>query len=392
VVHTLLQMDTFHSENQQPRQAVVTDAVLVTALGGDIDTLWRRLMQKGTAIGPISRFPVDQEHYTAGIAAIIDDLKPSRDHSLIKSLLDRLMVQMGPVPSDATLITATLKAGIDNLEAVCRGNPSGFQDIPLSSLAEHISPQIGLKSNGLCISASCASSTIAVAQGAALIESGQAEAVLVCCAEIVSEYAFAGFSSLKALAPAPCQPFDRGRRGLSLGEGAAALLLMPAARAGREGRDRLGTICGWGITNDAAHITAPAKGGHGLAQAIDKALKSAEKKPEEITAICAHGTGTIYNDRMELDAFKHILGPRKRPIFSVKGAIGHTLGAAGGIEIILGLKALATLTIPPTIGFTHPEKGAEGQVSAETQAIANGCLLTTNSGFGGVNAAIILGP
>jgi 3-oxoacyl-(acyl-carrier-protein) synthase len=374
-----------------PCRAVITEAVAVTALGSNLEDLWHKLMQKETAIGPVYRFPVDQEHHKAKIAALIDDLTPPSGRSLLNSLLDRLVAQMGSVPTDATLITATLKSGIDSLESECRGNPTGLQDILLAALADHLGVRLGLKGNGICISASCASSTIAVARGAALIASGHAEAVLVCCADIVSEYAFSGFSCLKALSPYPCQPFDHDRQGLSLGEGAAALLLMSADRVKHERRGRWGTICGWGITNDASHITAPARGGAGLARAIGKALTSSQKKPAEIAAVCAHGTGTIYNDRMELDAFQQIFGGRRLPVFSVKGAIGHTLGAAGGIETAIGLKALTTSTAPPTIGFANPEDGAQGQVSADQQTIAGDFLLTTNSGFGGINAALVLG-
>jgi 3-oxoacyl-[acyl-carrier-protein] synthase II len=166
---------------------------------------------------------------------------------------------------------------------------------------------------------------------------------------------------------------------------------MNADRARRENRNRLGTVLGWGITNDATHITAPAKSGRGLVQAVDQALKTAKRKPEEITAISAHGTGTVYNDLMELNAFRQVFGERKMPLYSIKGAIGHTLGAAGAIEVTLGLKALLSQVIPPTVGFANPENGAEGQVSPESQPVSGDYLLTTNSGFGGVNAALILG-
>jgi 3-oxoacyl-[acyl-carrier-protein] synthase II len=372
-------------------RVVVTDAAAVTALGNNLESLWQGLMAGQTAIRPISRFPVDQEHYKAKIAAHIDDLKSSDGRSMLQDLLGRLILGMGPVPSDAALMTATIKSGADNLESFCRGRQADFQDVLLSSLAAIVSAKLGLTGNGICVSASCASSTIAVAHGAALIESGRAGAVLVCCGDLITEYHFSGFSALKALSPFPCRPFDRGRKGLSLGEGAAALLLMSAGRARRENRAQLGTILGWGISNDATHITAPAKSGRGLVQAVGQALRSARRKPEHIAAISAHGTGTVYNDLMELNAFRQVFGERKVPMYSIKGAIGHTLGAAGGLEIVLGLKTLSTRMTPPTVGFSNPEKGAEGQVSSGPQAVSGDYLLTTNSGFGGVNAALILG-
>jgi len=378
-------------QNKESSRIVVTDAAAVTALGTNLESLWQGLMAGKTAIRPIRRFPVDQDHNKAKIAAHIDDLKSSGGRSMLRDLLDRLLLGMGPVPSDAALITATIKSGADNLESFCRGKQVKFQDVLLSAIADNAGTKLDLSCNGICVSASCASSTIAVAHGAGLIESGRAEAVLVCCADLITEYAFSGFSALKALSPFPCRPFDIDRKGLSLGEGAAALLLMNATRARRENRNRLGAILGWGISNDATHITAPAKSGRGLVQAVDQALKSANIQPEEITAISAHGTGTVYNDLMELNAFRQVFGTHKVPIYSIKGAIGHTLGAAGGIEIILGLKSLSNRMIPPTIGFSNPEKGAEGQVSPGPQAVSGDYLLTTNSGFGGVNAALVLG-
>jgi 3-oxoacyl-[acyl-carrier-protein] synthase II len=378
-------------KNRESGRVVVTDAAAVTALGNNLASLWQGLISGETAIRPITRFSVDQDHYRAKIAAHIDDLKSSGGRSMLQDLLERLFLGMGSVPSDAALITAAIKSGADNLESFCRGKQVDFQDVLLSSIADIAGTKLDLSYNGVCVSASCASSTIAVAHGAGLIESGRAEAVLVCCGDLITEYAFSGFSALKALSPFPCRPFDRDRKGLSLGEGAAAILLMDAARVRRENRSQLGTVLGWGIANDATHITAPAKSGRGLVLAVDQALKSAKRKPEEITAISAHGTGTVYNDLMELTAFRKVFGERRVPMFSIKGSIGHTLAAAGAIEIILGLKALSTRTVPPTVGFSNPEKGAEGQISSEPQAVSGDYLLTTNSGFGGVNAALVLG-
>jgi len=384
-------MSVDNLRNSESNRVVVTDTAVITGLGNNLESLWQGLMAGKTAIRAITRFPVDQDHYKAKIAAHIDDLKTTNDRSMLQHLLDRLFLEMGSVPSDSALITATVKAGADNLESFCRGRQTNFQDVLLSSVADIVGPKLGLNCNGICISASCASSTIAIAHGAALIESGRSEAVLVCCGDLITEYHFSGFSALKALSPFPCRPFDRDRKGLSLGEGAAALLLMNADRARRENRNRLGSVLGWGITNDATHITAPARTGRGLIQAVDQALKTAKKNPEDITAISAHGTGTVYNDLMELNAFRQVFGARKVPLYSIKGAIGHTLGAAGAIEVALGFKALSSQTVPLTVGFANPEKGAEGQVSPESQPVSGDYLLTTNSGFGGVNAALVLG-
>ena len=229
-----------------------------------------------------------------------------------------------------------------------------------------------------------------MARAASLIAAGRSEAVLVICMDLVSEFVFSGFSALRALTPGVCRPFDRHRDGLTLGEGGAALLLMSRERARREGRPVLGVVAGWGAANDATHITAPARDGCGLIQSVRQALERAAIGPQQIAAISAHGTATQYNDQMELTAFRTLFGERSIPMNSVKGAIGHTLGAAGGIEIALGLKCLEAGQLPPTVGMLEPEEAGEGFLSRSVQPIEGRYLLSTNSGFGGVNAALIL--
>jgi 3-oxoacyl-[acyl-carrier-protein] synthase II len=288
------------------------------------------------------------------------------------------------------LITATTKAGIDNLERLRRGQRTETADILPGGVAEGIAAKLGLPKTGINISAACASSTIAVARGAALISSGRTDAVMVVCLDVITEFVFSGFSALQALSPFPCKPFDKGRQGLTLGEGAAAIYLMRAERAAELGRPNLGRLVGWGISSDATHITAPARDGHGLIAAVETALQRAELDAERVDVVSAHGTGTVYNDAMELTAFKHIFGRRRPPVYSIKGAIGHTLGAAGGIEVAVGLRMLQQGLAPPTVGFAEPEPGAEDWVSADPRTVSGNYLLSTNSGFGGINAALVL--
>ncbi len=231
---------------------------------------------------------------------------------------------------------------------------------------------------------------MAVARAAAMIESGRADAVLVVCMDLVTEFVFSGFSSLLALDPAGCRPFDRNRNGLSLGEGGAALLLMNAATARRQGVSGIGSVVGWGAANDATHVTAPARDGCGLIQSVRRAMAKASIGPDDIAAINAHGTGTVYNDEMESTAFEAVFGPRRIPLNSIKGAIGHSLGAAGGIEVAVGMRSLAERTLPPTAGFREPMEKCAFSISPFPQPIDGIYLLSTNSGFGGINAAIVL--
>ena len=366
----------------------IVDANAVTALGKDLKGTWEGVVNGVSAIREISRFPV--EGYYARVAACIEGLATPHGRSMVTALVEQLFANMQPVPPDAALITATTKMGIDNLEKLERKRPAHVPDILLSSLPEIISQKLGLGTTGVNISASCASSTIAIARGAGLIASGRADAVLICCADVVTEFTFSGFSALKVVSASPCRPFDRARSGLSLGDGAAALVLMSEERARREARDCVAVVRGWGASNDAFHITSPDPDGSGLVSAIGQALSRSALNESDISAVSAHGTGTLYNDLMELTAFRRVFGGRRIPIYSAKGNIGHTTGAAGGIEVALAARALAERTVPPTAGFVDPEQGAEGCVSASASPLTGNLCLTTNSGFGGINAAIVL--
>jgi 3-oxoacyl-[acyl-carrier-protein] synthase II len=370
------------------RRVCISAAQVVTGLGPDLDSLWRGVMAGESAIRPLTRFPTSR--YLAGNAAWIKGLEARNNGSGLDPLLDRLLDGFGPVPADATLLTASTNGCVDVMERLQGGLPGDPSRLPLADLLQRIAARFGLSAPGININAACASSTIAVARAAALIAAGRSEAVLVVCADLVSEFVFSGFSALQALSPTICRPFDRHRDGLTLGEGGAALLLLSCERAACEGRPNLGMVAGWGAANDATHITAPARDGCGLIAAMQQALTRAAIGPEAIGAISAHGTATPYNDAMELTAFRTLFGARPLPMHSIKGAIGHTLGAAGGIEAALGLKCLETGQLPPTVGLREAEVAGEGMVSSVVQALTGRYLLSTNSGFGGVNAALIL--
>jgi 3-oxoacyl-[acyl-carrier-protein] synthase II len=366
----------------------IVSAAAVAGLGDNLDAIWQGLMNGTCAICPVDRF--DTRRYTAGIAAMVPQLADRKDEGSLQALLDLAFKDFEAVPPDARLLTATTKGAIDQLEQKMRGRPARPDEMLPGFILNCIGRRFGLADSGININAACASSTLAVSRAASLIAHETAQTVLVCCADLLSEFVFAGFSALHALSDTPCRPFDRNRNGLTLGEGAAALLLMSAERAEREGRKNLGSVVGWGAANDANHISAPDREGSGLIMAVEQALKQASLPAEAVSAISAHGTGTVYNDLMELKAFAKVFGKRSLPVHSVKGAIGHTLGAAGGIEIALGLRSLNLQVIPPTVGFRLPETGAEARVSHHAQPISGDYLLSTNSGFGGINGAILL--
>jgi 3-oxoacyl-[acyl-carrier-protein] synthase II len=246
-----------------------------------------------------------------------------------------------------------------------------------------------LKNSGIVISCACASSSSAIAQAASLIRAGKKDCVLIVAADSVNEFVFSGFSSLMALDKDKPKPFAKNRSGLSLGEAAGFILLMSESRARKEGRKIEGEVLGWGLSCDANHMTGPARDGGGLAQAVLKALKSAKVSPLEVGCISAHGTGTLYNDAMEMKAFKKVY-PKAVPTYSIKGAIGHTLGAAGLIEVIVAFKALEEGLIPATVGLKDIDPEAKGWVSTSPQKLKKKIAVLNNCGFGGINAALAL--
>ncbi len=377
--------------------AVFVEFDMVTAYGRGVDACWKGLHSGASAIAPLRRFRV------AGVegptAATVDGLAYGPDcdldgedaASLCLQLLAPLLRDLAPrVPRDAAVVLASITGEVDLLERHVLARVGDASQSRLLGLLCEVQELLGNEGPGLVVSAACASGSIAVAQAASMIRDGEHDAVLVVACDAVTEFAFAGFSSLMALAGDKAAPFDRDRCGLSVGEAAACTLLMSDARAAREGREALGAVLGWGGSDDAHHMTGPSEDGAGLALAIERALRSAGVARRDLAAVSAHGTGTVYNDAMEMTAFRRVLGPDPLPVFSVKGGIGHTMAAAGLVETGLVLRSLAEGRVPPTVGCRRVTDAATGWVSAEPREIRRGPVLTTNSGFGGVNSALVL--
>ncbi|HXC93791.1 MAG TPA: beta-ketoacyl synthase N-terminal-like domain-containing protein, partial [Geobacteraceae bacterium] len=343
-----------------------------------------------SAVATVKRFSTAE--FTSRIAATIGDLQYHGETSLVMQMFERLFASSLPdIPADSTLLLATTKGEIDLLEKSLLGKGGDPVDSRLDRLLAKVAALSGAKGPAAVISAACTSSSAAVGRAAAMIRSGKTECVLVAACDSVTEFIYSGFSSLMALDTAPARPFDAARKGLSLGEAVAFSLLMSEERANREGRKVLCEIAGWGMGDDANHMTGPSRQSEGLISAIQRALSSAGVVPEDIDFISAHGTGTNYNDEMEMRAFRALFSDTIPPVYSVKGAIGHTMGAAGLIETIIAMKSLQAATVPPTVNFLLPDDASRGWVSAEPVPLERAeRALVTNSGFSGVNTALIL--
>jgi 3-oxoacyl-[acyl-carrier-protein] synthase II len=205
--------------------------------------------------------------------------------------------------------------------------------------------------------------------------------------DLVTDFVMSGFTALKSLDPEGCRPFDRARAGLSLGEGAGAILLARAARAPAAAL----AIAGWGSSNDANHLTGPSRDGSGLALAVRRALASAAVGPASIDYVNAHGTGTQYNDAMEALALESVFGEAIPPFSSSKGLLGHTLGAAGVLETLVCVIASARAFLPGTPRLRERDPAVPAAVLAGPRpGVFPRRMLKINAGFGGTNAALVL--
>ncbi|KAF0144094.1 MAG: beta-ketoacyl synthase [Nitrospirae bacterium] len=363
---------------------------MVTAYGNGMDSCWNNILSGRTAISGLNRF--NTKAFQSDYAATIDSLQYHQKDSLVmqmlKPLFDRASVS---IPEDAKLILATTKGEIDLLEKNILKGTGETPDCSLTSLLKKVSALTRVKDAGVVVSAACASSSAAVARAAAMIRSKRSDCVLVVACDSVTEFVFSGFSSLMALDKFSARPFDKNRKGLSLGEAAAFVLVMSKTRARQEKREILGEIAGWGLSDDANHMTGPSRESEGLILAIKKALKTAAADKSAIGFISAHGTGTVYNDAMEMKAFHSVFKDKKIPVYSIKGGIGHTMGAAGIIETIIAMKSLREKRIPPTVNLRDTDADARGWVSPEPcPADKRKMALLTNAGFSGINAALVL--
>jgi 3-oxoacyl-(acyl-carrier-protein) synthase len=362
--------------------AVITQSDVATAYGWGLDALWNGLMSGQTAIRSTQRFA--DRGFLSDQAAIIPDLSPepgeSRAMAAIRRILSPIAGKLDPM---TPLILASTVGEIEYLErAILNGDSSLIAESRPQALLERVKRMMGLRGPAMTMSSACASSAAAITRAASMVRHGDAADVLVVSCDSVSEFVYSGFSTLMSLCSGPARPFDADRCGLTLGEAAAWALV---SRSG----DGM-SILGWGNTTDAVHMTAPDRNAGGLSRAISKTLAMSGRSANDIGLIAAHGTGTIYSDAMEMTAFREKFSA-PRPVFSVKGGVGHTLAAAGLVQILVAGRAISRGQAPPTMGLAKVDESAAGWARGEAVDLGPSCLaLSTNSGFGGVNTAVLV--
>jgi 3-oxoacyl-[acyl-carrier-protein] synthase-1 len=302
---------------------------------------------------------------------------------LIASLEDAVSNCDIDVTSDKNiLIISTTKGNIGLLET--NTDDEDLKDkISLHASAKVIADHFGFVNKPVVVSNACISGIMAILTGMRLLQSGQYENAFVVGADEISKFVLSGFQSFHAISNEPCRPFDENRTGITLGEGAATMILSTNAKYASEVK-----VMGGAVSNDANHISAPSRSGVELAGAIDRTLRMANLTTDDVDLISAHGTATSYNDEMEAKAI-NLAGLGSVSANSLKGYYGHTLGAAGLIESIISIESLKQNMILPTPGF---EKiGVSDPINictALTHKQLKTCLKTA-SGFGGCNAAVV---
>jgi 3-oxoacyl-(acyl-carrier-protein) synthase len=294
------------------------------------------------------------------------------------------------------VIAATTVGGICITEQVykqIRTNPENLSTL-VPQLAVHEPSVLSAK---ICeyvkgagfhtLSTACSTGLHVLGVGKRFIEQGMYDACLVVGADPLSLLTIRGFASLTLLDPQGCRPFDKDRAGISLGEGAAAMLLIPEGLAERCVRKPFASVAGWGASADCFHMTAPHPQGDGARRAVTAALKESGLSNDSIHLIAAHGTGTPDNDKAEIAAMKTLFDPLP-PFFSVKRTTGHTLAASGLLEAVCAVKAIETQRAPKTAGFAT----LDDQIGAAPDSTVSGKItnvLKNSFGFGGNNASVI---
>jgi 3-oxoacyl-[acyl-carrier-protein] synthase II len=406
------------------RRVVVTGLGLVTPLGLGTAENWDSLMSGRSGIGPITRF--DASTFPARIAAEVKDFDPARfmDRKEVKRT-DRF-VQYALAAAQMAVDDATLavdddnrdRTGVvlgvgmggietieENLQAFFEGGVRKISPFFIPRLIANMAPgqiamRFGVRGTNFATVSACASGTHAVGEAFRAIRLGYQEIMITGGAEAcVTPTGVGGFAAMRALSTCneeperASRPFDKGRDGFVVGEGAGILILEEAEAARRRGVHIYAEIVGYGSTADAYHITSPSPAGEGASRCMSEALADANLRASDVDYVNAHGTSTPANDATETQALKNVFGEhaRRLAISSTKSQTGHLLGGAGGVEAAYTALALHHGVAPATMNYDEPDPECDlDYVPNRPRAMAMRVALSNSFGFGGANACVLL--
>lgn len=406
------------------KRVVITGVGLVTPIGTGVEAFWNALVNGVSGVGPITHF--DASEFATRIAAEVKDFDPERfmerkdakrmdrfvQLSVVASLLALEDANLNIPDLDANRIGVLIGSGIGGtgtweeqhktlLERGPRRVSPFFVPMLISDMASGmVSILVGAKGPNLGIVTACATGTHAIGEAAAIVSRGDADVMIAGGSEAaITPMAVAGFCAARALSTRndeperASRPFDLNRDGFVMGEGAGTVIVESLEHALARGARIWGEVCGFGMSGDAYHITAPSPGGEGAARSMSAALHNANLKPEQVDYINAHGTSTEDNDKIETAAVKTVFGQNayKVAISSTKSMTGHLLGAAGAVEAIACLCAIRDGIIPPTINYETPDPECDLDYVPNKARKQDVRIAMSNSfGFGGHNATLIL--
>jgi 3-oxoacyl-[acyl-carrier-protein] synthase II len=405
------------------RRVVVTGVGVVSALGTGVDKNWAALMAGRSGIDRITRF--DASEFPTQIAGEVKDFNAEDfiDKKEIKKMdlfiqyavgaADLAMKDSGfeITEENAERVGVLVGAGLGGLPAIERYHEAmlegGYKKISpffipmlIINLAPgQISIKYGAKGPNISSVSACATGTHSIGDAYHMIARGDADAMIAGgCESTITPLGIGGFNVMKALSTrnddpqGASRPFDKGRDGFVMSEGAGIVILEEYEAAKKRGARIYAEVAGYGLTGDAYHLTAPAPEGEGAARCMKMALKNGRIAPEEVDYINAHGTSTPFNDYFETLAIKSALGDhaRKVMISSTKSMTGHALGAAGGIEAVYTLLAMERGAVPPTINYQEPDPDCDlDYVPNEARQAVVKVAMSNSLGFGGTNATLI---
>lgn len=405
-------------------RVVITGLGAVTPVGNDVPLTWQALVEGKSGVGPITAF--DTSQLEVRIAAEVKNFDPvawmdrkdarrmDRFTQFAVAAATQAMAgsglqvtqdnapRIGVVIGSAVGGIATVLAEAETMRVKGPARVSPFL-IPMllsDTAAGQVAIRFGLKGPNLSVTSACASGAHAIGEAGEMIRRGAADAILAGGAEAgLVPVGVAGFNAMGALSrrnDAPeraSRPFDVGRDGFVVGEGAGVLLLESLEHAQARGAHIYAELSGYGASADACHVTAPPKDGEGATAAMQIALDQAGLRPEGIDYLNAHGTSTPLNDKSETLAIKRVFGgyAYRLPISSTKSMTGHLLGAAGAVEAVVCVKALQEGILPPTINYETPDPDCDlDYVPNVARHVPIKTAMSNSFGFGGHNACLIL--
>jgi 3-oxoacyl-[acyl-carrier-protein] synthase II len=410
--------------NGKSPRVFVTGAGVVSPVGNNVEDCWRNLVEGKSGAGPITRF--DASDYETRFACEVKDF--SFDGILDRKEAKRMdrFVQFAVVAShealrsaglgeqlpDAERIGVIVGSGIGGMETFEEQHKNLLQKghrrvspffIPMmisDMAAGQVSITFGLKGPNFATVSACASGAHAIGEALRLLRAGDADVILCGGAEAtITPMAVAGFGNMRALSTRnddpqhASRPFDVGRDGFVIGEGAGMLVLETEAHAKARGATPICELAGYGASGDAYHITAPCVDGEGAARAMQRALADAAMPAEDVGYINAHGTSTPAGDPIEVHAVKAVFAEHARKVCmgSTKSMTGHLLGAAGGLEAVVCALALQRGVVPPTINLETPDPQCDIDLVPNTARNMELKAVMSNSfGFGGHNVSLVM--